>query len=119
MLRRYLDVPDCRWHQLLAYFGEASSPRCGRCDVCDALGSEAGDARNRMEPDRADAAQRPGRDDRPAHLAVGQLVVHDTFGEGEVVDVGDDDVTVLFAEAGYRVLDVDLAAAGLLQPRAR
>jgi ATP-dependent DNA helicase RecQ len=96
MLRRYLDVPDCRWHQLLAYFGEASPARCGRCDVCD------------------DPEERPSPgNDRCGHLAVGETVDHEAFGPGEVVDVSDDAVTVLFVEAGYRVLDAGLAAGFL------
>lgn len=31
---RYAELPQCRPQQLLAYFGETSSERCGICDVC-------------------------------------------------------------------------------------
>ncbi len=30
------ETPRCRRHRLLAHFGEASPPRCGRCDACTA-----------------------------------------------------------------------------------
>jgi ATP-dependent DNA helicase RecQ len=31
---RYADTMDCRREPLLAYFGEADTPRCGHCDNC-------------------------------------------------------------------------------------
>ncbi len=33
-LERFIEWPGCRRHALLAYFGEASPDRCGRCDRC-------------------------------------------------------------------------------------
>ncbi|MCB0631786.1 MAG: RecQ family ATP-dependent DNA helicase, partial [Lewinella sp.] len=31
---RYAEMPICRSQQLLAYFGEEDTPKCGICDVC-------------------------------------------------------------------------------------
>jgi ATP-dependent DNA helicase RecQ len=96
MVDRYVDGGGCRWRFLLGYFGEAGSPPCGRCDACD-----------------AGAASVPV-DEGPFPL--GSRVRHAGFGEGEVVGVQDDDLTVLFDTAGYRTLAASLVAErGLLE----
>ncbi|HEV7686930.1 MAG TPA: RecQ family ATP-dependent DNA helicase, partial [Acidimicrobiia bacterium] len=101
MMQRYLETDQCRWRTILGYFGQPSDENCGRCDNCDA--------------GRA-AAPAPGEQPRPFPL--GAAVVHATFGAGEVVGYEDDAMTVLFDDAGYRTLSVELVRANnLLQPR--
>jgi ATP-dependent DNA helicase RecQ len=116
MMRRYLEVHRCRWHSLLAYFGEtddvadAQEPiagRCGHCDVCDAEARE-------QAPNHG-----PESDDRTAdadHVAfrAGDPVHHATFGRGTVVDRSGDELTVLFDDAGYRVLSAALVTGDVL-----
>src|SRR3546814_3124626 len=36
LVRRYAETRQCRWRQLLEYFGQPVEGPCGRCDVCDA-----------------------------------------------------------------------------------
>jgi ATP-dependent DNA helicase RecQ len=96
MLERYLDARRCRWHGLLAYFGEPSDERCGHCDVCDVCDA-------------------PGPTDRATQTAEGayregSLVVHPVFGPGNVVDLDRDRVTILFDDGSYRVFDAALLA---------
>jgi hypothetical protein len=42
-------------------------------------------------------------------LAAGIRVIHDSFGEGQVVERSDNSILVLFDEAGYRQIDVATA----------
>jgi ATP-dependent DNA helicase RecQ len=91
MMQRYLETEQCRWRTILAYFGEPSAESCGHCDNCDA----------RVAP--ADTA---GHHDELFPL--GTRVVHATFGAGDVVACEDGTITVLFDDAGYRNLSVDL-----------
>lgn len=87
LVRRYAETRQCRWRQLLEYFGEPVAGRCRRCDVCDA----------------GDAAEEA---DGPFHA--GQVVVHRTFGAGQVVAVEDDTVVVRFHDGTHRTLAVEL-----------
>jgi len=91
MMQRYLETEQCRWRTILGYFGEPSAENCGHCDNCDAGVADAGTA---------------GQHD---HLfPLGARVAHATFGAGEVVAYEDDTMTVLFDDAGYRNLSVEL-----------
>ena len=99
MMQRYLETDQCRWRTILGYFGQPSDENCGHCDNCD-RGLPAGDT-------GADAALFP----------LGSRVAHARFGSGEVVAYEDDTITVLFDDAGYRSLSVDLVRDNnLLQP---
>ena len=91
MMQRYLETQQCRWRTILGYFGEPSAENCGHCDNCD-----AGVA-------TVDAA--PHHDEL---FPLGTRVVHATFGAGGVVAYENGTITVLFDEAGYRTLSVDL-----------
>src|SRR5215211_6995429 len=88
MMRAYAESRDCRRGLLLNYFGEPFEPPCNRCDNCEAgLVAE-------------DAGERP--------FALGARVAHGEWGEGTVQRYEGDKMVVLFDDAGYRTLDVDL-----------
>jgi ATP-dependent DNA helicase RecQ len=90
MMQRYLETEQCRWRAILGYFGEPSAENCGHCDRCDA-GAPADTAGHHDEL-----------------FPLGTRVVHATFGAGEVVTYEGGTITVLFDDAGYRNLSVDL-----------
>ncbi|HYH51839.1 MAG TPA: RecQ family ATP-dependent DNA helicase [Acidimicrobiia bacterium] len=101
MMQRYLDTEQCRWRTILGYFGQPSEENCGHCDNCDA--------------GLAEAAAGPASDDQLFPL--GTRVVHTTFGTGEVVSYEDDTMTLLFDDAGYRNLSVEIVQQNdLLKP---
>ncbi|OAI38650.1 hypothetical protein AYO38_01945 [bacterium SCGC AG-212-C10] len=98
MLRRYVELRDCRGRFLLEYFGERAADDCGHCDNC------ANAERPReCVPDPSDDAPYP----------VQSRVRHAEWGEGSVVRVETDRLTVLFDGAGYRVLALDLVEGRL------
>ena len=97
MMRAYAETSDCRRAFLLSYFGEPFTPPCGRCDNCEKGLTHA------------------PRSDVP--FAVGARVAHGTWGAGVVQRYEEDSVVVLFDDAGYKTLAVDVVVArGLLQP---
>ena len=99
MMERYLVTDRCRWRLILGYFGQPSDEDCGHCDNCRS---------GATGPSDADA-------DADSEFALGRRVRHATFGAGEVISVDGDTITVLFGDAGYRTLSVELVrSAGLL-----
>ncbi len=93
MMRTYAELRTCRREFLLAYFGEDPPGRCGRCDVCEELGADAG-------PEADDLAG--------TGLAIGARVRHASWGEG-VVQHGDlGKVIVAFDEVGYKALALEV-----------
>lgn len=99
MMRGYAETDRCREDFLLAYFGEEAEERCGRCDNC-----LAGVA---AEPVNGDGTS----------FTLQSHVRHEEFGEGTVTDVEEDRITVLFADAGYKTLSLELVEEqGLLEP---
>jgi len=98
MMGGYADTTGCRRQFLLGYFGEHLADPCGACDTCD-----SGTATSRRPTSGRFTVQLP--------------VTHDEWGEGVVMDVEEDRLTVLFTDVGYRTLA--LAAVeeqGLLRP---
>jgi ATP-dependent DNA helicase RecQ len=85
MMRAYAETQRCRSDFLLGYFGEDVNRLCGHCDNC--------------RTGVAQAATAPP-------TALEGRVRHEEFGDGTVMDVEDDRVTVLFDDAGYRTLDL-------------
>ncbi len=99
MMRGYAETTDCRRRFLLGYFGDQLPGPCGHCDNCD-----AGTAR---ELDLDDDAEFP----------VSSSVRHVEWGDGVVVSLEEDRLTVLFEEVGYKTLAADaVRERGLLEP---
>jgi ATP-dependent DNA helicase RecQ len=104
MMRGYAETTDCRRRLLLGYFGEQLPEPCGRCDNCETGTATAPD------PKTAAGAE-------ASRLTSETRVRHPEFGEGTVMSNEDDRVTVLFAEHGYKTLDLDAVRAhDLLKP---
>ena len=88
MMRAYAETDDCRRAFILSYFGEPFEPPCGRCDNCEA---------GRVHAPPADVP-----------FPVGARVAHGQWGEGVVQRYDDDAMVVLFDEAGYKTLALDV-----------
>jgi ATP-dependent DNA helicase RecQ len=88
MMRAYAETNDCRRAFLLSYFGEPFEPPCGRCDNCEA---------GRVHAPPADVP-----------FPVGVRVAHGQWGEGVVQRYDDDSMVVLFDEAGYKTLALEV-----------
>jgi ATP-dependent DNA helicase RecQ len=98
MIRAYAETADCRRRVVLELLGEEHPNPCGRCDNCDAGTSTV-------------------TGDRP--YPVGAGVAHTEWGDGIVSHYEGDRIVVLFAERGYRTLDLTLVTErGLLGPAA-
>lgn len=98
MMRGYAETTRCRADFLLAYFGEEADERCGICDNC-----------------RAGVADEVVTGEGSAY-PLQSHVRHDEFGEGTVTDLEEDRITVLFDDAGYKTLSLELVDSdGLLE----
>jgi ATP-dependent DNA helicase RecQ len=92
MMRGYAETLQCRRQFLLSYFGEDESELCQDCDNC-----ESGRAHER-------SVNGP--------FGVQDRVRHRTFGDGMIMDVDGDQVTVLFGDVGYRTLHLPTVLDG-------
>jgi ATP-dependent DNA helicase RecQ len=93
MMRQYAETHACRRRFLLTYFGEDYDHNCGHCDNCESgLADRAGNLADHDSP-----------------FPFGIRVRHAEFGDGLVIRTDRDRVVVLFDEAGYRTLSVELA----------
>ncbi|MCZ2858926.1 RecQ family ATP-dependent DNA helicase [Blastococcus sp. VKM Ac-2987] len=88
MMRGYAETTECRRQFLLGYFGEQLDQACGNCDNCS-----SGTAQDHPRPDDHDVPFPP---ETP--------VAHSEWGNGVVMRVEDDRITVLFDEVGYKTL---------------
>lgn len=96
MMRGYAEAEGCRRAYLLSYFGESYEPPCGHCDRC-----------------RAGEGAEPAEE---GPFPVGGKVVHESFGDGQVVRYDEGKVVVLFDEIGYQALSLDIVSErGILQ----
>ena len=93
MMRAYAETDGCRREFMLSYFGEPFEPPCGNCDNC--------------------LAGRVGGAGRDVPFPVGARVAHGQWGEGVVQRYDDDAMVVLFDEAGYKTLALDVVARAL------
>lgn len=91
MVRGFAETLRCRRQYLLEYFGDTATKPCGNCDTC-----ESGSA---YEHDDEDATSDFRLDER---------VEHHEWGEGRVMSVEDDRITVFFESVGYKVLSREL-----------
>jgi ATP-dependent DNA helicase RecQ len=90
MVRGYAETTGCRRHFLLSYFGEVLESACDNCDTCASGASHVG-ARGVWQ--------------------VNDRVEHDQWGPGIVMRCELDRVTVLFEQAGYKILKLDAVRA--------
>ena len=104
MMRSYVETQGCRWRFVLGQLGEPTTTDCGHCDNCRA---------ERSAP--VAAIVRP---EDPGPFPAGSEVHHAEWGDGTVVGVEGDTITVLFETEGYRNLSIELIVQhGLLQLR--
>ena len=93
MMRSYAELRECRRRYILNYFGE--EPDWERCDACD------------VDVTREGVGRAPVR--TPSNgFAINERIEHVTLGQGTIQRVTDDTLTVLFDDAGYKTLGVDL-----------
>ncbi len=106
MMRGYAETSGCRRRFLLSYFGEELPERGGACDTCRS-GAAA-----RVEQERAEGDRVEG--DWP----VGAEVRHEAWGDGSIVSDDGNRITVLFDEAGYKTLSLEVVEeSGVLERR--
>jgi ATP-dependent DNA helicase RecQ len=104
MMRAYAETLRCRRQFLLGYFGEADPELCGDCDSC-----RSGTAAREQRQAEA-AAESPFGNQDP--------VRHEAFGDGLVMGVDGEEITVLFDDVGYRTLHgPTVLEHDLLRPR--
>jgi ATP-dependent DNA helicase RecQ len=94
MMRQYAETRGCRRQLVLGYFGDTTSGPCGNCDTC-----EDGSAY------RVAAVQDVAADDA-VPFPVDATVRHRQWGDGRVMSVEEDRVTVFFESEGYRTLSL-------------
>jgi ATP-dependent DNA helicase RecQ len=94
MMRAYAETSQCRRQFLLGYFGDEETGLCHNCDTC-----ESGDAERYAEQ------REPGGGDEP--FPVDAEVRHREWGDGRVMSIEEDRITVFFESEGYRVLSLD------------
>ncbi|HEY8588424.1 MAG TPA: RecQ family ATP-dependent DNA helicase [Naasia sp.] len=92
MVRHYAETSSCRRQFLLGYFGEELDEPCGNCDTCS-----SGAAQEQQEA-RDESADAP--------YPVDASVRHREWGDGTVMSVEEDRITVFFDSEGYRVLSL-------------
>src|SRR4051794_22171356 len=94
MMRSYAETSQCRRQFLLGYFGDEDTDLCQACDTCF-----SGAAERYAEARAVDG-------DGTTPFAVDTEVRHAEWGDGRVMSVEDDRITVFFASEGYRVLSI-------------
>ena len=98
MVRQYAETTACRRQFLLGYFGERLEEPCGNCDTCTS--GTAYEQQEQMGVEDADDVPYP----------VEAAVRHREWGDGTVMSVEEDRITVFFESEGYRVLSLAAVA---------
>lgn len=107
MIRAYAETSRCRRSFLLEYFGAGATEPCGNCDTCDAgTAFEAVSTPATEDAAAGDVASATNASPPPYGFAVDQLVRHSAWGEGRVMSVEPDRLTIFFDDEGYRVLSL-------------
>jgi ATP-dependent DNA helicase RecQ len=104
-VREYAETRACRRQFVLGYFGDATTGPCGHCDTC-----EEGSA-YRI------AAEQDVTADEDVPFPVDSTVRHRTWGDGRVMRVEEDRITVFFESEGYRTLSLAAVAEHSLLAR--
>jgi ATP-dependent DNA helicase RecQ len=94
MMREYAETRGCRRQFVLGYFGDPSTGPCGHCDTC-----EEGSAYRVAE-------QQDVGTDEAVPFPVDSTVQHRQWGDGRVMRVEADRITVFFESEGYRTLSL-------------
>ena len=102
MMRVYAELNACRREYILNYFGQEYDSE--RCEMCD---NDVLDPANNVKTAEASTTDTL-IESLPAPFALGDVVIHHAWGEGEVQRVVDDSVTVLFQESGYKTLALEI-----------
>ncbi|HEY8318479.1 MAG TPA: RecQ family ATP-dependent DNA helicase [Amnibacterium sp.] len=96
MMRSYAETTQCRRQFLLGYFGDEDTQLCHACDNCFSGAAER----------YAEARAVDGDGDGSIPFPIDTAVRHAEWGDGRVMSVEDDRITVFFASEGYRVLSI-------------
>jgi ATP-dependent DNA helicase RecQ len=97
MMRAYVETDRCRGRFVVDYYGEQLDGTCGHCDRCD------------------DGVELALPDAPP--FALDSRVLHPKWGEGTVTRYEPDRIVVVFDDAGYRTLSLEVVAEqDLLRP---
>jgi ATP-dependent DNA helicase RecQ len=103
MMRAYAEGRGCRRRFILTYFGEPAAEECFTCDRC-VTAAAGGLSLN-------------GDDGGSVPFPEQSRVVHRAWGRGLVLRHEDDAIVVLFDEAGYKTLSLELVLENdLLSP---
>jgi ATP-dependent DNA helicase RecQ len=100
MMRAYAETTGCRRRYLLGYFGEDLPEPCGNCDTCSSgsASDEKADVESEIFPAQA-------------------AVRHREWGDGVVMHVEEDRITVFFESEGYKVLSLEAILSNRLLER--
>ncbi len=101
MIRGYAETSRCRRGYLLEYFGDALAAPCGNCDTCENGSAQESEAAAESAEGLAEGEYR-----------LDQLVRHREWGDGRVMSIESDRITVFFDDEGYRVLSLAAVREG-------
>jgi len=108
MMRQYAETSGCRRQLLLGYFGQELPSPCRNCDSCERRARQ--EAASSPLPNETSGQVTP--------FSVGERVSHKTWGEGEVMRLEGDALTVAFESVGYKTLALSLVLQNALLQRA-
>jgi ATP-dependent DNA helicase RecQ len=105
MVRGYAETLECRRIFLLGYFGEKVPHPCGNCDTCTSGSADQEFAREHPADEKLSVA--PEATSQSNEFVVDSRVRHAKWGDGIVMRVEEDRITVFFDDEGYKVLSVE------------